>query len=156
MPEAGPGVNAAGFEPRARSARPREQDRPRGDAPMTIVYRCLAGAAFAAAVAALAGNLFAAGAAEQPGPQAAEDRCVSDSTRFKAEDRRAYLIVTLENKCAHRITCAINARVRTARGNTKGHGTVALAPRAAAVYRLRVKAAGGMAQVERQCRSAAD
>jgi hypothetical protein len=128
---------------------------------MTAFARRLVGAALAAGLcagaAALAGSLGAAGATEQTArsPTAA-DRCVSETRRFKAEDKRAYFLLALENGCAERIVCAIRVRIRAARGNTRGHGSVALAPRATAVYRLRVKAAGGMAQVERECRSAAD
>jgi len=134
---------------------------------MTTVYRCLAGAALAAVVfagsAMLAANWFTPAAADESLAKAdadtpSDNKCVADTTHFKAEDKRAYFIVALENKCEQRVKCVIHANIRTARGNTKGHGTLVLAPRSAGAeakksYSLRVKVAGGMAQVARDCQA---
>jgi hypothetical protein len=84
--------------------------------------------------------------------------CISDSSNFKAEDKRAYFIVALENACEQRVTCEVFANIRTARGSKRGHGTLVLAAKSAGAeakkaYRMRVKVAGGMAQVERQCKA---
>jgi hypothetical protein len=141
---------------------------------MTI-FRCLAGAA-AAAAAITAGAVFFAAAdepkrdtearAETAAAAAARAEpakspiagCISDSSNFKAEDKRAYFIVALENACEQRVTCEVFANIRTARGSKRGHGTLVLAAKSAGAeakkaYRMRVKVAGGMAQVERQCKA---
>ena len=134
---------------------------------MTI-YRCLAGAALAAAVITAGAVFFAA--ADEPNreslakAEAAKTTespiagCISDSSNFKAEDKHAYFIVALENACEQRVSCEVFANVRTARGSKRGHGTLVLAAKSAGAaakksYRMRVRVAGGMAQVERECKA---
>jgi hypothetical protein len=141
---------------------------------MTI-FRCLAGAAAAAAVITAGAVFFAAAdepkrdteaRAETAAAAAARAEpakspiagCISDSSNFKAEDKHAYFIVALENACEQRVTCEVFANIRTARGSKRGHGTLVLAAKSAGAeakkaYRMRVKVAGGMAQVERQCKA---
>jgi hypothetical protein len=138
---------------------------------MTI-FRCLAGAAAAAAVITAGAVFFAAAdepkrnSAARAGTAAAAAEpakspiagCISDSSNFKAEDKHAYFIVALENACEQRVTCEVFANIRTARGSKRGHGTLVLAAKSAGAeakkaYRMRVKVAGGMAQVERQCKA---
>jgi len=133
---------------------------------MTTVVRCLAGAAFAAALLIGGGTLAAnwlspASAAIDQAVQSEadaspENKCVADSGRFKAADKRAYFIVSLENKCEQPVKCVVNANVRTARGNTKGRITLVLAAKSAGAearksFSLRVKVAGGKAQIARDC-----
>jgi hypothetical protein len=104
--------------------------------------------------------------AQEPAPQVAAAEplkspiagCISDSSNFKAEDKHAYFIVALENACEQRVTCEVFANIRTARGSKRGHGTLVLAAKSAGAeakksYRMRIKVAGGMAQVERQCKA---
>jgi len=72
--------------------------------------------------------------------------CITDTANFKAEDKRAYFIVALENACEQRVTCEVFANIRTARGSKRAHGTLVLAAKSAGAaakksYRLRVKAA---------------
>ena len=135
---------------------------------MTL-YRCLAGAAAAAGLIT-AGAVFFAAAGEPNGEtlakaeaapaKAAESPiagCITDSSGFRAEDKRAYFIVALENACEQRVTCEVFANIRTARGSKRGHGTLVLAAKSAGAaaktsYRMRVRVAGGMAQVERECK----
>jgi hypothetical protein len=131
---------------------------------MTTVVRCLAGAAFAAALLIGGGTLAAnwlspASAANEQAAKAEvspENKCVADTAQFKAEDKHAYFIVALENTCEQRVKCEVNANIKTARGKRHGHATLVLGPRSAGAeakksYSLRVKVAGGMAQVERDC-----
>ncbi len=138
---------------------------------MTTVVRCLAGAALAAALliggATLAANwLSPASAANEQAAKAEatkaeaevspENKCVADTAQFKAEDKHAFFIVALENTCEQRVKCEVNANIKTARGKRHGHATLVLGPRSAGAdakkfYSLRVKVAGGMAQVERDC-----
>ena len=127
--------------------------------------RCLAGAALAAAVLTAAAAMFASAqephvvavaAAAEPAKSALEG-CISDSSNFKAEDKHAYFIVALENACEQRVKCEVFANIRTARGSKRGHGTLVLAAKSAGAaaktsYRMRVRVAGGMAQVERECK----
>ena len=132
---------------------------------MTI-FRCLAGAAAAAALITAGAALFAAAdepkakAETAPGTSAKSTLagCITDTANFKAEDKRAYFIVALENACEQRVTCEVFANIRTARGSKRGHGTLVLAAKSAGAeakksYRMRVKVAGGMAQVERECKA---
>ena len=133
------------------------------------IYRCLAGAALAAAVITAGAAIFAA--ADEPKHETAAKAetatepaksalagCITDTANFKAEDKHAYFIVALENACEQRVTCEVFANIRTARGSKRGHGTLVLAAKSAGAeakksYRLRVKVAGGMAQVERECKA---
>ena len=129
------------------------------------IYRCLAGAAAAAAVMIAAAAMFAS--AQEPAPKVASaaepaksalEGCVTDTANFKAEDKHAYFIVALENGCEQRVKCEVFANIRTARGSKRGHGTLVLAAKSAGAeakkaYRLRVRVAGGMAQVERECKA---
>ena len=132
------------------------------------IYRCLAGAAAAAAVITAGAAMFAS--AQEPAPKvaAAADSakstespiagCITDSSTFKAEDKHAYFIVALENACEQRVSCEVFANVRTARGSKRGHSTLVLAAKSAGAaakksYRMRVRVAGGMAQVERACKA---
>jgi hypothetical protein len=138
---------------------------------MTI-FRCLAGAAAAAAVITAGAVFFAAADEPKRDTEARAETaaaraepakspiagCISDSSNFKAEDKHAYFIVALENACEQRVTCEVFANIRTARGSKRGHGTLVLAAKSAGAeakkaYRMRVKVAGGMAQVERQCKA---
>ena len=127
------------------------------------IYRCLAGAVIAAAVITAAAAMFASAqeaapkvaAAAEPAKSTLED-CITDTANFKAEDKRALFVVALENKCEQRVKCEVKANIRTARGKRRGHATLILAPKSAGAdskksYSLRVKVAGGMAQVERNC-----
>jgi hypothetical protein len=131
---------------------------------MTTAVRCLAGAAFAAALLIGSGTLAAnwlspASAASEQAAEAdvsPENKCVADTAQFKAEDKHAFFIVALENKCEQRVKCEVSANIKTARGKRHGHATLVLGPRSAGAdakksYSVRVKVAGGMAQVEREC-----
>ena len=132
-------------------------------------FRCLAGAAAAAAVITAGAAIFAAadepkhetGAKAETAAAPAKSAlagCITATANFKAEDKRAYFIVALENTCEQRLSCEVFANIRTARGSKRGHGTLVLAAKSAGAeakksYRLRVKVAGGMAQVERECKA---
>jgi hypothetical protein len=129
------------------------------------IYRYLAGAAIAAAVITAGAVFFAAAdepkvaavAAAEP-TDTALSRCITDTANFKAEDKHAYFIVALENACEQRVKCEVFANIHNARGNKRGHATLVLAAKSAGAgakqaYRLRVKVAGGMAQVERECKA---
>lgn len=129
-------------------------------------FRCLAGAAAAAAVITAGAAMFASAgeptakaetAAAEPAKRPIAG-CITDSSNFKAEDKRAYFVVALENSCEQRVSCEVFANIRTARGSKRGHGTLVLAAKSAGAtakksYRMRVRVAGGMAQVERQCKA---
>jgi len=131
---------------------------------MIRVFRWLAGAALAVAVLTGAAALFAS--AEEPKPAAeaatnsaksALDGCITDTAEFKSEDNRAFFVVALENACERRVSCEVFANITSARGNKRGHGTLVLGAKSAGAeakktFRLRVKVAGGMAQVDRQCK----
>lgn len=134
---------------------------------MIRILRLIAGAAFAAAVISAAAAMFAS--AQEPKPAAAAttttesakslpEGCIADEANFKAEDKRAYFIVALENRCEQRVKCEVFASVNSARGNKRGRATLVLAAKSAGAearksYRMRVKVAGGMAQVEHDCKA---
>ena len=80
--------------------------------------------------------------------------CIADKLGFKPD--KTY-VVELANLCELRMRCKINAYVVTSRGPMTGRKTLTLAPTskgAAAhkVYVMKLKEAGGTADVSRQCK----
>ncbi|HZQ12442.1 MAG TPA: hypothetical protein VFB31_06500 [Pseudolabrys sp.] len=136
---------------------------------MLRLLRLIAGAAFVAAVISAAAAMFASAQEPKPAPAATTttesaksapvpDSCIANEANFKAEDKRAYFIVALENRCEQRVKCEVFAGVISARGNKRGRATLVLAAKsdgaeARKSYRMRVKVAGGMAQVDYDCKA---
>ncbi len=94
--------------------------------------------------------------AEQAAPE--KPKCVTSNTNFKEKGKAAIFEVELQNTCDMRLKCTIDAFVTGARGQAQGHGTIILAaaPKGQTTrnaYALKVKSAGGIANVSHSCKS---
>ena len=95
-------------------------------------------------------------AADQKPPE--KPKCVTSNTAFKEKGNAATLEIELENACDERLKCTVDAFVTGARGQAQGHGTLILAaaPKGQTtrkVYVMKIKSAGGMANVSHSCKS---
>lgn len=126
-------------------------------------------AALGLAIAVMAGSVFGALAeddGQQPpaDPPAAEQappekpKCVTSNTAWKEDGKSPAFEIELVNSCDMKLRCTIDAFVIGSRGQTQGHGTVVLAaaPKGQttrAAYLMKVKSAGGMANISHSCKS---
>ena len=90
-------------------------------------------------------------------PKKEEPKCVTNQTGFKQVGDKPVFEVTLENSCDMRIKCTVDIYVLGAKGPTQGHTTMVLGPAAKGqstrkVYALKVKSAGGMANMSQECK----
>jgi hypothetical protein len=117
----------------------------------------------AAAVLTIGGLLLVYAA---PGPAAfaegaaASDTatCIEENGDFQTQGKVSSFVFTLQNKCEKRLKCTIDADVTTAKGPASGHGTLIVEPKshgdaAKNSFSMKVKAAGGTAQVSRDCKA---
>ena len=90
-------------------------------------------------------------------PAAGAKTCVTDDSGFKQSGKAATFEIALTNTCAQRMRCTVTAYVTTAGGPTSGKAVLILAGKsngaaATKTYVMKVKSAGGMANVSRDCR----
>lgn len=90
-------------------------------------------------------------------PKKEEPKCVTNQTGFKQDGDKPVFEVALENSCGVRLKCTIDIYVLGAKGPVQGHTTMVLGPAARGqttrkVYALKVKSAGGMANMSQQCK----
>jgi hypothetical protein len=83
--------------------------------------------------------------------------CIDETGDYETHGRTITFVIGLANKCDQRLKCTIDAYVVGAKGPASGHTTLTLGTRtsgaaAEATYAMKVKAAGGTAQVSRECR----
>lgn len=95
--------------------------------------------------------------AEQKAEKKEEPKCVTNQTAFKQVGDKPVFEVVLENSCATRIKCKVNVYVLGAKGPSQGQSTLVLGPAAKGqttrkVYALKVKSAGGMANMSQECK----
>jgi hypothetical protein len=98
-------------------------------------------------------------ASPQPAAPAAADlqSCLEETGDFVTHGRAVSYLIGLTNSCDKRLRCEIFANVSGARGTTLGHTIMMLGAKSTGAganktYTMRVKAAGGVAQVSRQCK----
>ena len=128
---------------------------------------CLAAAAAAAQepaqAPALPENPLPAAAAPEPKPlpaaSSAEDlqACLQETGDYVTRGTTVLYVIGLANSCDKRLRCEIFANVTGSRGAALGHtimtlGAAASGPAAKQTYSMHVKAAGGIAQVSRECK----
>jgi hypothetical protein len=100
---------------------------------------------------------------QMPAEQKPEERpaekpaCVANQTDFKQAGGKPTFEVALENSCNMRLKCKINVYVLGAKGPVQGHTTLTLGPATKGqstrkVYVLKVKSAGGMANMSHECK----
>jgi hypothetical protein len=138
---------------------------------MTQAIRCLAGIAlllsFAGAAAAqdkpaaepapAATPAPAAEAAPTPEPGAGpQEKCIAQKEGFTHLGQGIGYAMRLTNSCEARLKCKVYAHISNAKGETRGHGTLVLATKskgeaATKTFEMKVKMAGGMIQLSREC-----
>ena len=96
---------------------------------------------------------------QKPAEQKPEEKpkCVTNQTDFKQAGGKPTFEVALENSCDMRLKCTIDVYVLGAKGPVQGHTTLTLGPAAKGqstrkVYVLKVKSAGGMANMSHECK----
>jgi len=109
----------------------------------------------------LPGSAPAPVAQPNPVPDAgtsAQAACIEETGDYQTQGDKIIYVIGLTNKCDKRLRCEIFAYVVGARGPTYGHTITILAAAANGAaptlrtFAMKVKAAGGTAQVSRQCR----
>jgi hypothetical protein len=83
--------------------------------------------------------------------------CIEETGDYQNHGSAVTFVIGLANKCEKRLKCTIDAYVVGAKGPASGHATLLLGAAssgaaATKTYAMKVKAAGGTAQVSRQCR----
>jgi hypothetical protein len=88
------------------------------------------------------------------GPQ---DKCIAQKEGFTRLGKGIGYAMQLTNKCEARLKCKVYAQLSSAKGSSRGHGTLILAPQskgaaATKTFAMRAKMAGGMIQLSRACK----
>lgn len=83
--------------------------------------------------------------------------CIDETGDYRSHGAAVSFVIGLANKCDKRLKCTIDAYVVGAKGPSSGHTTMFLGAASSGAaakktYAMKVKAAGGTAQVSRQCR----
>jgi hypothetical protein len=108
----------------------------------------------------LPGTGMPSGATQDPVPDAGttgQAACIDETGDYETHGKTVTFVIGLTNKCDKRLKCAIFANVTGARGSSLGHTTMILGAKSSGSaakksYAMKVKAAGGTAQVSRDCR----
>jgi hypothetical protein len=93
-----------------------------------------------------------------PAPAAADDlqSCLQETGDYVTRGGAVIYAIGITNTCDKRLRCEIFANITGAKGTSLGHTVMTLGPAAGGAakksYEFRVKAAGGVAQVSRECR----
>jgi hypothetical protein len=92
-------------------------------------------------------------------PDAAKDpqSCLTETGDYVSHSSGVSYLIGVENKCDKRIKCTIDAYVVGAKGPASAHITMILGAASSGAgakksYAMKVKAAGGIAQVSRDCK----
>lgn len=102
-----------------------------------------------------------AGAAAALGEPAAPpdlQSCLQQTGDYVTHGKTVTYVIGVTNTCAKRLRCEIYANISGSRGSSLGHTIMTLGPAgsgaaAQQTYTMRVKAAGGIAQVSRDCKA---
>lgn len=120
---------------------------------------CLAAAAASAQDAAKP-----AASPQNPLPAAAQpaaadpEACLQETGDYVTRGKAVLYVIGIANTCDKRLRCEIYANVTGVRGSSLGHtimtlGAASSGAAAKQTYAMRVKAAGGTAQVSRDCKA---
>jgi hypothetical protein len=95
--------------------------------------------------------------AAAPGLPADLQDCLRETGDYVTRGRTVFYVIAVANTCKMRLRCEIFANVTGVRGTSLGHSVMILGPggsgdAAKKTYDMRVKAAGGIAQVSRECK----
>jgi hypothetical protein len=99
-------------------------------------------------------------ATPQPGASAAASdlqSCLQETGDYATRRGAVIYVIGIANTCDKRLRCDIYANVTGARGTSLGHTVMTLGPASSGAgakktYNMQVKAAGGTAQVSRDCK----
>jgi hypothetical protein len=101
----------------------------------------------------------AAAAQKLPAVPSAGDlqACLQETGDYITRGKAILYVIAIANSCDKRLSCEIFANVTGAKGSSLGHivmilGAAASGAAANQTYTMRVKAAGGIAQISRECR----
>ncbi len=96
---------------------------------------------------------------QSPAAPSADDlqSCLKETDDYVTRGKTVVYVIGLANSCDKRLRCEIFANVTGARGTSLGHtimtlGAAGSGPAAKQTYSMHVKAAGGMAQISRECK----
>jgi len=83
--------------------------------------------------------------------------CLKETDDYVTRGKTVLYVIGLTNSCDKRLRCEIFANVTGSRGSALGHtvmtlGAAGSGPAAKQTYSMHVKAAGGMAQISRECK----
>jgi hypothetical protein len=101
------------------------------------------------------------GSQQQAHPDAAttgQADCIDETGDYVTHGKAVTYVIGLENKCDKRLKCKVYAYIVGARGPASGQTTMMLGAKSSGAaakqtYAMKVKAAGGTAQVSRQCQA---
>lgn len=85
-----------------------------------------------------------------------QPKCIEETGDFATHGKKYVYVIGLANSCEKRAKCKIYANVTGARGTVLGQTTMLLGPKSSGAaakktYEMKVKTAGGTAQVSREC-----
>ena len=95
--------------------------------------------------------------AAAPGLPADLQACLQETGDYITRGQKIFYVIAIANSCNARLRCEIFANVTGVKGTALGHTVMILGPAgnggaAKKTYDMRVKAAGGIAQVSRECK----
>lgn len=119
---------------------------------------CFSSAALAEDAPANAAALPVAPSAAVPSLPADLQNCLRETGDYITRGKAIFYIIGITNTCKARLRCEIFANVTGARGSSTGHTVMILGPagsgaEATQTYDMRVRAAGGLTQVSRDCKA---
>ena len=96
-------------------------------------------------------------AALQAAAPADVQECLQETGDYVTRGRAVFYVIGITNSCAARLRCEIFANVTGVKGTSLDHTVMILGPAGSGAaakksYDMRVKAAGGIAQVSRDCK----
>jgi hypothetical protein len=94
--------------------------------------------------------------AAAPGLPADLQACLQETGDYVTRGQTIFYVIAIANSCNARLRCEIFANVTGVKGTSLGHTVMIIGPAgngaAKKTYDMRVKAAGGIAQVSRECK----
>ncbi len=92
--------------------------------------------------------------APSPSPDPAKDiqACLDETGDFVTHGKSFSYVIGIENKCAKRLKCIIDAYITGAKGPVSVHTVMVLDAKSKKTYPAKVKTSGGTAQVSRDCK----
>jgi hypothetical protein len=137
---------------------PRRRDKPLGHVEGCAMYLLAAVQLLSVVIALCAGAAAALGETAVPAVPADLQSCLQQTGDYLTHGRTVTYVIGVTNTCARRLRCEIYANISGARGSSLGHTIMTLGPAgsgaaAQQTYTMRVKAAGGVAQVLRNCKA---